>query len=413
MRLSGGERQRVALARAVLADAPILILDEATSSLDSESEALIQGAMGQLMRGRTAIVIAHRLSTVRALDRILVFERGRIVEDGPPAALMRRPQEPIPPGSIGPSPARAGPADLPGGGHVMAQQIPVSPEARADGPAGPDGTHALGPDIAYLRHAIVNVVFVGRPGAGDRGWVLVDAGIPGARRAIEKAAAARFGEGARPAAILLTHGHFDHVGTVEDLAMAWDAPVYAHRLEQPYLDGSAAYPAPDPSVGGGLFALISPLFPTKPVDLGERLRRLPEDGSVPPLPGWRWLHTPGHSPGHVSFWRPEDRLLVAGDAFVTTAQESVYAVAVQETELHGPPKYLTVDWEAARSSVEALARLGPEIAVTGHGRPLRGPGLREGLDLLARDFALVAVPRDGRYVERPARPEDGTAYRRP
>ncbi|WCS23098.1 ABC transporter ATP-binding protein/permease [Methylobacterium sp. NMS14P] len=91
VKLSGGERQRVALARAFLADAPILILDEATSSLDSESEALVQEAMTRLMRGRTAIVIAHRLSTVRALDRILVFDRGRVVEDGPHAALLRRP----------------------------------------------------------------------------------------------------------------------------------------------------------------------------------------------------------------------------------------------------------------------------------------------------------------------------------
>jgi ATP-binding cassette subfamily B protein len=91
VKLSGGERQRVALARAFLADAPILILDEATSSLDSESEALVQEAMERLMRGRTAIVIAHRLSTVRALDRILVFDRGRIVEDGAHAALIRRP----------------------------------------------------------------------------------------------------------------------------------------------------------------------------------------------------------------------------------------------------------------------------------------------------------------------------------
>jgi ATP-binding cassette subfamily B protein len=91
VKLSGGERQRVALARAFLADAPILILDEATSSLDSESEALIQQAMGRLMAGRTAIVIAHRLSTVRALDRILVFERGRIVEEGSHEALLHRP----------------------------------------------------------------------------------------------------------------------------------------------------------------------------------------------------------------------------------------------------------------------------------------------------------------------------------
>jgi ATP-binding cassette, subfamily B, bacterial len=92
VKLSGGERQRVALARAFLADAPILILDEATSSLDSESEALIQQAMDRLMKGRTSIVIAHRLSTVRAMDRILVFEHGRIVEEGDHEALLRRPQ---------------------------------------------------------------------------------------------------------------------------------------------------------------------------------------------------------------------------------------------------------------------------------------------------------------------------------
>ena len=91
VKLSGGERQRVALARAFLADAPILILDEATSSLDSESEALIQQAMDRLMKGRTAIVIAHRLSTVRTLDRILVFDRGRVVEDGNHEALLADP----------------------------------------------------------------------------------------------------------------------------------------------------------------------------------------------------------------------------------------------------------------------------------------------------------------------------------
>jgi len=90
VKLSGGERQRVALARAFLADAPVLILDEATSSLDSESEALIQQAMERLMKGRTSIVVAHRLSTVRSLDRILVFDRGEIVEQGTHATLANR-----------------------------------------------------------------------------------------------------------------------------------------------------------------------------------------------------------------------------------------------------------------------------------------------------------------------------------
>ncbi len=90
VKLSGGERQRVAIARAFLADAPILILDEATSSLDSESKVLIQHAMERLMVGRTTLVIAHRLSTVRALDRLLVFDKGRIVEEGNHDALIRK-----------------------------------------------------------------------------------------------------------------------------------------------------------------------------------------------------------------------------------------------------------------------------------------------------------------------------------
>jgi ATP-binding cassette subfamily B protein len=90
VKLSGGQRQRMAIARAILKDAPILILDEATSSLDSESEALIQDALWTLMAGRTAIVIAHRLSTVRQMDQLVVLDRGRIVEQGTHPALLRR-----------------------------------------------------------------------------------------------------------------------------------------------------------------------------------------------------------------------------------------------------------------------------------------------------------------------------------
>jgi ATP-binding cassette subfamily B protein len=82
VKLSGGERQRVAIARAFLADAPILILDEATSSLDVATEREVQAAMEELMTGRTTVVIAHRLSTIRSADRILVFQNGRVVEEG-------------------------------------------------------------------------------------------------------------------------------------------------------------------------------------------------------------------------------------------------------------------------------------------------------------------------------------------
>jgi len=260
----------------------------------------------------------------------------------------------------------------------------------------------LTPDLAFLRLAMVNVYFYGRSGAGDRGWVLIDAGLPGSAGVIADAAARRFGSRARPAAVVLTHGHVDHVGALQTLARRWDVPVFAHQLELPYLTGRSSYPPPEPLVGGGLMALLSPLFPRGPIDLGGRVQALPEDGSVPGMEGWRWVFTPGHSPGHVSLFRAADRTLVAGDAFVTTRQESLLAVATQYREIHGPPAYFTMDWVAARQSVERLAELEPEIAATGHGRPLRGPAMRAGLEELARRFGSLAVPRRGRYVRAPA-----------
>ncbi len=90
VRLSGGERQRIAIARAILKNAPILILDEATSALDSESEALVQSALQNLMSGRTVVVIAHRLSTVRRADRIVVIENGAIADIGTHEELVQK-----------------------------------------------------------------------------------------------------------------------------------------------------------------------------------------------------------------------------------------------------------------------------------------------------------------------------------
>lgn len=271
------------------------------------------------------------------------------------------------------------------------------------------GMHAFAPDLAYRRLSIVNVVFYGLPGSGD--WVLIDTGLSSSAGTIRDGAERRFGKGTKPQAIIMTHGHFDHAGSVETLAQEWDVPVYAHPLEQPYLSGQASYPPADPLVGGGVMALLSPLFPRSPVDLGERLRVLPSDTSVPGMPGWTWLHTPGHAPGHVSLWRESDRSLIAGDAFVTTGQESVYEVLNQTPEMHGPPRYFTPDWEEAERSVQLLASLEPELVVTGHGRPVKGARMRDRLRQLASDFRAIAVPQGRHYDLHPAGPGEG--YARP
>lgn len=273
----------------------------------------------------------------------------------------------------------------------MAQQVPIS-DAVVVGETVEDGSIELDPALAYIRLAIVNVALVGPRDAGDRGWVLVDTGVPGSAPTIERVAAARFGEGARPAAIVLTHGHFDHVGAVKTLAETWDVPVYAHPLERGYLDGSLSYPPADPSIRDGLMSLLSPLFPRGPIDLGARLHPLPADGSLPAMPGWRWLHTPGHTPGHVSLWHEDSRALLAGDAVITTAQESAYEVARQVPEIHGPPRYFTPDWIAAERSARELGALRPKTLLSGHGPALAGPAMREALERLAENFRDLAVP---------------------
>jgi glyoxylase-like metal-dependent hydrolase (beta-lactamase superfamily II) len=231
---------------------------------------------------------------------------------------------------------------------------------------------------------------------GD-GWVLVDTGLPGlGGKEVQRAAAHRYGK-RPPRAIVLTHGHFDHAGSARSLASAWQATVYAHSLELPYLTGRSKYPPIDPTVGGA-FAMMSRTFPRGGTDLGDRVQFLPDQGSIPELPGWRAIHTPGHTAGHISLWRDSDKTLLAGDALATMNQESWTRGSRLPAELRPPPAPLTTDWHAARQSVHRLSILRPTAIVAGHGLPMVGAEVADKLEVFAANFT---PPRRGRYVRQP------------
>jgi glyoxylase-like metal-dependent hydrolase (beta-lactamase superfamily II) len=245
------------------------------------------------------------------------------------------------------------------------------------------------PDIYCLPVQIVNICFIGNPESNE--FVLIDGGMPDSEEMIISEAEKRFGPIAACKGILLTHGHFDHIGALRQLSEKWNCPIYAHKQEEPYLTGKTDYPPPNTEIEG-LVAKMSPFFPRHSIDISDRLQILPDDGSVPFLPEWNFIHTPGHTPGHVSFYRERDRVLIVGDAFVNVEQESLYEVLTQKEEIHGPPAYFTMDWQAASSSVKELAKLDPYVAITGHGLPLTGSKLQEGLHLLANKFDQTEIP---------------------
>jgi glyoxylase-like metal-dependent hydrolase (beta-lactamase superfamily II) len=243
-------------------------------------------------------------------------------------------------------------------------------------------------DVAYMTIGFVNIYFIGRPGEP---WLLVDTGLPGTAAWTLRAAAEIFGT--PPAAIILTHGHIDHAGAAEELARAWRVPVYAHPLEMPYLKGRSDYPPSDSSMGGAI-AHLARLLPTTGRNLGRRMRLLPADGSLPVVEGWRWVHTPGHTAGHVSLFRDEDRVLIAGDAVATVDMDSWSALMLELPAVTRPAAPFTSDWETAHESVRTVLSLRPAVLAAGHGIPVFGEGVEPALRALVTDFPL---PRRGRY----------------
>jgi len=253
----------------------------------------------------------------------------------------------------------------------------------------------VAPGIWSMKIVFVNIYMVA---TGPDEWVLVDAGLKGSSCRIIKMAEDLFGEDNPPEAIILTHGHFDHVGALQELLKTWNVQVYAHLQETPYLTGQHAYPPGDPTVGGGLMSLLSVMYPNKPINLGLRIHPLAKDGSLPKMPDWTYIHTPGHTPGHISLFRGRDKVLIAGDAFVTTKAESALSVLSNRKRISGPPKYFTPNWISAALSVRKLRDLRPLIAASGHGPTMHGEELSEGLEELVDHFKEIAIPRTGRYV---------------
>jgi len=252
----------------------------------------------------------------------------------------------------------------------------------------------IAPDVGWLPVSFTNVYFLGRP-CGR--WIIVDTGFPGRAREILAAAEARFGAGSAPEAIVLTHGHLDHAGNAMALADAWDVPIYAHRLETPFLAGRSAYPPADPTVGGAT-AFLSRFLPCRPRDLGGRLREL-HTRKVPGASGWEWVPTPGHSPGRICLFRASDRVLLTGDALITVNMDSWVGLIGARPQLAGPPAPFTINWSSALSSLKELANLRPNVLGSGHGAPISDSDLPERLEHFAQKFR---APRRGRYVRQPA-----------
>lgn len=250
------------------------------------------------------------------------------------------------------------------------------------------------PDILVMNFTIVNASLVGNAS----NYILVDTGLENSADFILECIENKFGKNSKPKSIVLTHGHFDHVGSVIKLSELWNIPVYIHQLEMPYVTGKKDYPLGDSTVDEGMVAKLSKTFPHTSIDITDYAKALPMDGSIPGMPEWKWIHTPGHTEGHISLFREKDRVLIAADAFSTTKQESLMSVLLHREQISGPPKYLTTDWKSAENSVRILRDLEPHLAIPSHGEPMKGEELTKHLDMLVNNFDEIAVPDQGVFV---------------
>lgn len=207
-------------------------------------------------------------------------------------------------------------------------------------------------------------------------WVMVDCGWAGSAETVRRAVETMLGQGSGPAAIFLTHIHPDHSGAAGALARSWDIPVYLHQAELPMAAGRYI---PEFSMPLDRW-LVAPFLRSLPTrarrrmeaagDITDVVQSLPRSGEVPGMPDWVAVPAPGHTPGHVAFWRSRDGVLLTGDAVVTVNLNSMRGVLLGSPDLSGPPRYTTWNWKTSMETVSRLAELGPRLLAPGHGQPL-------------------------------------------
>lgn len=143
--------------------------------------------------------------------------------------------------------------------------------------------YSIAPGIWGKKDVFVNYYMI--KDTESNNWFLVDAGMKWSAPRIKSMANQLFGEGSKPTAIILTHGHFDHVGALQTLIEEWQVPVYAHSLEIPYLTGKSSYPPADTTVGGGMMSAMSFIYPKGPIDIQNYIHPLPFNNTIPGLTG--------------------------------------------------------------------------------------------------------------------------------